>query len=132
MPVEKSSGLVKVTKAELVWPGKYNEDGMPHEAPRISLPFQGTRVLRGMRIGPGRPVVSRSRATRSRSSGPAAPAATDPFACRASSAAPAMVVLCLSRRDRCGAARPKWDASSVTLILTAVRIGVTLKVKGNI
>ena len=31
---------IDVTKTELVWPGKYNEDGMLKEVPRVSLPFQ--------------------------------------------------------------------------------------------
>ena len=31
---------INVTKTELVWPGKYNEDGTLREAPRVSLPFQ--------------------------------------------------------------------------------------------
>jgi DNA modification methylase len=31
---------IDVTKAELVWPGKYNEDGSLREAPRVNLPFQ--------------------------------------------------------------------------------------------
>lgn len=31
---------IEITKTELVWPGKYNEDGTPKEAPRVSLPFQ--------------------------------------------------------------------------------------------
>ncbi len=31
---------IDITKTELVWPGKYNEDGMLRETPRISLPFQ--------------------------------------------------------------------------------------------
>ena len=31
---------VSVTKTELVWPGKYNEDGTLREVPRVSLPFQ--------------------------------------------------------------------------------------------
>ena len=31
---------IEVTKTELVWPGKYNEDGMRKEVPRVSLPFQ--------------------------------------------------------------------------------------------
>ena len=29
-----------ITRTELVWPGKYNEEGTPKEVPRISLPFQ--------------------------------------------------------------------------------------------
>jgi len=29
-----------ITKTELVWPGKYNEDGTRKEVPRVSLPFQ--------------------------------------------------------------------------------------------
>jgi adenine-specific DNA-methyltransferase len=31
---------IEVTKTELVWPGKYNEDGTLKEVPRVSLPFQ--------------------------------------------------------------------------------------------
>jgi len=31
---------VEITKAELVWPGKYNEDGTLTEVPRVNLPFQ--------------------------------------------------------------------------------------------
>jgi adenine-specific DNA-methyltransferase len=30
----------EVTKIELVWPGKYNEDASLKEVPRVSLPFQ--------------------------------------------------------------------------------------------
>ena len=29
-----------VTKTELVWPGKYDEDGTLEETPRVGLPFQ--------------------------------------------------------------------------------------------
>ena len=31
---------IDVTKTELVWPGKYNEDGTRKEVPRVNLPFQ--------------------------------------------------------------------------------------------
>ena len=31
---------ISVTKTELVWPGKYDEDGALRETPRVSLPFQ--------------------------------------------------------------------------------------------
>jgi DNA modification methylase len=31
---------IEVTKTELVWPGKYNEDGTLREVPHVSLPFQ--------------------------------------------------------------------------------------------
>jgi adenine-specific DNA-methyltransferase len=31
---------IDITRSELVWPGKYNENGMPKELPRVSLPFQ--------------------------------------------------------------------------------------------
>ena len=31
---------IEVTKTELVWPGKYDEDGTLREVPRVSLPFQ--------------------------------------------------------------------------------------------
>ncbi|HEB74925.1 MAG TPA: site-specific DNA-methyltransferase [Nitrospirae bacterium] len=32
--------MVRVNKVELVWPGKYNEDGTRKEVPKVSLPFQ--------------------------------------------------------------------------------------------
>ena len=32
--------MVRVTKSELVWPGKYNDDGTLRETPRAALPFQ--------------------------------------------------------------------------------------------
>lgn len=31
---------IEITKTELVWPGKYNEDGSLREVPCINLPFQ--------------------------------------------------------------------------------------------
>ena len=31
---------IEITKTELIWPGKYNEDGTRKEVPRVSLPFQ--------------------------------------------------------------------------------------------
>jgi len=31
---------IEINKVELVWPGKYNDDGTLREAPRVSLPFQ--------------------------------------------------------------------------------------------
>jgi len=31
---------VEITPTELVWPGKYNQDGTRKEVPRVSLPFQ--------------------------------------------------------------------------------------------
>ena len=31
---------IDITRTELVWPGKYNEDGTRKEVPRVSLPFQ--------------------------------------------------------------------------------------------
>ena len=31
---------IDITRTELVWPGKYSEDGTLKEAPRVSLPFQ--------------------------------------------------------------------------------------------
>lgn len=31
---------IEITKAELVWPGKYNDDGTLKEVPRVTLPFQ--------------------------------------------------------------------------------------------
>jgi DNA modification methylase len=32
--------MIDISKTELVWPGKYNEDGTLKEVPRLSLPFQ--------------------------------------------------------------------------------------------
>ena len=37
---DPSPGMMRVTRTELVWPGKYNEDGTLKEVPRVSLPFQ--------------------------------------------------------------------------------------------
>jgi len=34
------AGMLRVTRTELVWPGKYDESGRLREAPRVSLPFQ--------------------------------------------------------------------------------------------
>ena len=34
------AGMMRVTKTELVWPGKYNEDSTLKKVPRVSLPFQ--------------------------------------------------------------------------------------------
>ena len=31
---------IDITKTELIWPGKYNQDGTLKEVPRVSLPFQ--------------------------------------------------------------------------------------------
>jgi len=31
---------IEITRTELVWPGKYNEDGTRKEVPKVSLPFQ--------------------------------------------------------------------------------------------
>src|SRR3972149_2574651 len=31
---------IEITKTELVWPGKYNDDGTRKEVPRVNLPFQ--------------------------------------------------------------------------------------------
>ena len=31
---------IDIIKTELVWPGKYNEDGSLREVPRVNLPFQ--------------------------------------------------------------------------------------------
>ncbi len=31
---------IEITKTELIWPGKYNEDGTRRDVPRASLPFQ--------------------------------------------------------------------------------------------
>src|SRR6266436_4831109 len=31
---------IDITKTEMVWPGKYNEDGTLKELPKVSLPFQ--------------------------------------------------------------------------------------------
>lgn len=30
---------IDITRTELVWPGKYNEDGTLREVPRVNLPF---------------------------------------------------------------------------------------------
>ena len=40
-------GMRRVTKVELVWPGKYNEDGTRKEVPRVSLPSRSSRPSTG-------------------------------------------------------------------------------------
>jgi hypothetical protein len=42
-------GMRRVTKVELVWPGKYNEDGTRKEVPRVNLPFQVIETINGSR-----------------------------------------------------------------------------------
>jgi len=49
---------IDITRTELVWPGKYNEDGTLKEVPRVSLPFQVIET------------VNESRATREAKKGP--------------------------------------------------------------
>src|SRR5207253_7369333 len=51
---------VEITKTELVWPGKFNEDGTRREVPRVNLPFQ---VIES---------VNESRATRAAKNAPQA------------------------------------------------------------
>lgn len=38
--VDRPTGALHITRTELVWPGKYNDDGTRKEVPRVSLPFQ--------------------------------------------------------------------------------------------
>jgi adenine-specific DNA-methyltransferase len=49
---------IEITKTELVWPGKYDEDGTRREVPRVNLPFQVIET------------VNESRATREANQGP--------------------------------------------------------------
>jgi len=49
---------IEITKTELVWPGKYNDDGTRREVPRAKLPFQVIET------------INESRATREAKSGP--------------------------------------------------------------
>jgi len=49
---------IDISRTELVWPGKYNEDGTLKEVPRVSLPFQVIET------------VNESRATREAKKGP--------------------------------------------------------------
>jgi adenine-specific DNA-methyltransferase len=37
---ERPTGSFQVSRTELVWPGKYNDDGTRKDVPRVSLPFQ--------------------------------------------------------------------------------------------
>jgi hypothetical protein len=43
---------IEVTGTELVWPGKYNEDGSIKEVPRVSLPFQVIEIINESRATP--------------------------------------------------------------------------------
>ncbi len=42
---------IDVTKTELVWPGKYNDDGTLKDTPRVSLPFQVIETVNESRAG---------------------------------------------------------------------------------
>jgi hypothetical protein len=37
---DQHTGKLTITRTELVWPGKYNDDGTRKEVPRVRLPFQ--------------------------------------------------------------------------------------------
>jgi len=37
--MEVEMAKIEITKTELVWPGKYNEDGTLRTGERVSLPF---------------------------------------------------------------------------------------------
>jgi len=41
---------IEITKNELAWPGKYNEDGTLREVPRVNLPFQGIETINESRV----------------------------------------------------------------------------------
>lgn len=40
---------IAITTTELVWPGKYDEDGTRKEAPRVSLPIQVEKAGTGIK-----------------------------------------------------------------------------------
>lgn len=42
---------IEITKTELVWPGKYNEDGSRKAAPRVTLLFQVIETINESRAG---------------------------------------------------------------------------------
>ena len=44
---------IDITKTELVWPGKYNEDGTRKEVPHVSLPFQVIETVNESRATKG-------------------------------------------------------------------------------
>jgi DNA modification methylase len=54
---------IEITRTELVWPGKYNEDGTTKDLPRLDLPFQvietinERRAARGPRTGAVQPTL---------------------------------------------------------------------------
>lgn len=41
---------IDITRTELVWPGKYNEDGTRKEVPRVNLPFQVIEAVNTSRV----------------------------------------------------------------------------------
>jgi hypothetical protein len=46
---DRQPRMRQATKVELVWPGKYNEDGTRKEVPRVNLPFQIIETINGSR-----------------------------------------------------------------------------------
>jgi adenine-specific DNA-methyltransferase len=45
MATRQAMAKIQITKPELVWPGKYNEDGTLTQVPRANLPFQVTEIF---------------------------------------------------------------------------------------
>src|SRR5271167_3463846 len=45
MTRRQAMAKIQVTKTELVWPGKYNQDGTLTQVPRANLPFQVLEVF---------------------------------------------------------------------------------------
>jgi adenine-specific DNA-methyltransferase len=43
---------IEIGRTELVWPGKYNEDGTRKDVPRLSLPFQVIETVNESRATP--------------------------------------------------------------------------------
>jgi adenine-specific DNA-methyltransferase len=47
---KREMAKVDITKTELVWPGKYKEDGTRREVPRVNLPFQVIETINETRV----------------------------------------------------------------------------------
>lgn len=48
-PSDPLPSMMRRTKVELIWPGKYNDDGSRKEVPRVSLPFQVIETINASR-----------------------------------------------------------------------------------
>src|SRR5579871_6340109 len=48
--MSEEGAMIRVSRTELIWPGKFNTDGSPKEIPRVCLPFQVIEKVNESRV----------------------------------------------------------------------------------